>query len=548
MDRQLMKVALLIGAGALAVIGCGGPLPGSGGFVERGSASSAAGGDVGATASGGSSGEEGASTSSGSSGEEATSESTGSSGQVDSTASTGTSGGGSSGASSASSSSGGTGGTLAADGDVLDEGTEQIPGLRIFNPKNYPGYDPTGATESSDAFNAAVSAAHDYAAAHPNASDLFQPPTHVNAPSQPQAVVRVDPGVFMLYNVRMQSNVRLEINAGALIIPPDQDNTLVFNGSDDSSLGGNSGTTYIHDFTVTAWGRSSTFPDTGGRVRNKHMRYAFTFPDGTVPDLDSRFVFDFNPTRYPIAAPNPGDGPRFSGVKLRQAKRFLVSKFLELASVGNPGYAPDGGGQGSNTYPSTPGNGFSAQPATGQPMTEAAVQPRNGTIRHLHCENCTRGYGIMEIHAGVDLDYKYISTRGGIAVRWESAQGGQSTRQTASQIVAFDGNAAVLFSNHGFPQRDLHADHVVAHGMDDGIRTFGDDGMAQGNRVDGVDVYDGDRAQVLITRNGGDDFWWYGPAEYAFYLSADGTTVTNARCRGNFTHASIGASCTGVAP
>src|SRR5262245_60197412 len=100
-----------------------------------------------------------------------------------------------------------------SDSDPIDDSTEGVVGPRIFNPKDYPGYDPSGKTNSSNAWNAAIAAASAYATAHPGAADLFYPTPKGNGPNAPQAIVRTDHGVFKLSNVYLRSNVRLEINA-----------------------------------------------------------------------------------------------------------------------------------------------------------------------------------------------------------------------------------------------------------------------------------------------------------------------------------------------
>jgi hypothetical protein len=264
-------------------------------------------------------------------------------------------------------------------------------------------------------------------------------------------------------------------------------------------------------------------------------------------NLAKKFVIDADPSRYPALAGDLGDGPRVPSIKLRQAKHFLVENMLLLANDGNAGYAPDGKTQGSNSYPATSSPGVALEGAVGQPNTEAAVQPRFGTVRNIHCENCTRGYGITEIHAGVDIDFRYVSSRGGMTIRWESAGGGKSTRQTAEQCVSFDGNAVFLMSNHGYLQDDLHASHGVAYGSDDGVRTNGERGKTRNSTITHVDVYAGPRAQVIEHRDSTDDFWWYDQSERAID-NVLGVSVGSVRCKGSFQDANRGGACSGVAP
>jgi hypothetical protein len=203
-------------------------------------------------------------------------------------------------------------------------------------------------------------------------------------------------------------------------------------------------------------------------------------------------------------------------------------------------------------------------------QTENAVQPRNGTVRYMHCEGCTRGYGIMEIHAGVDIELEYISNRGGISVRWESAGTGQSTRQTARQVVGYDCNVPVLMSAHDNPQDHLEAYYIKSIGCDDGFRSESTGGDTTSSLVSHLDVYNandedsGGKAQVILCRfatcdtkygsvDYDDDAWNFLPSEIAIYhhnqRPTSSITLTDIRCTpsNTFTKANIGyPACSGL--
>jgi hypothetical protein len=489
--------------------------------------------------------------------------------------------------------------------DEIDDVPEDAPdaNYKIFNPADYAGYDPTGATESSEAFQAAIDAASAYAAS--DGPDLYDPPQLEKAdgtnvgPIGKQAIVRTDPnGVFKLNLVYLRSNVRIEIDASSTLIPIHTPQHVMLQGTQPSSMGGVTSQTYITNLTITSHGSSATFADTGRRCDSaslpspcnlpKQVRYAdMRFPDGKgwatgdETDLARRFVVDLDYRRYPDSTPpqETGDGPRGTGVKLRQVKNFLVEHMLELAFPGvvlDPNDNPSGpGGIGSNTYPATAGNGFAMEasltPEGGQPnQTETAVQPRNGTIRYMHCEGCTRGYGILEIHAGVDIELEYISNRGGISVRWESGGNGRSTRQTARQVVGYDCNVPVLMSAHNNQQERLEAYDVKAIGCDAGFRSATTGGDTKNSSITKLDVYNanaedsGGNAQVILcrfatcdTRYGSDryddDAWNFDPAQIAVYNDnsrpTSDITISQVRCTppGTFAKSNVGyPACSGL--
>lgn len=321
----------------------------------------------------------------------------------------------------------------------------------MFNPSSYSGYDPTGAKESSAAFQSAIDAASRWATDHAASPEQY--------------------GLF------------------------------------------------VPRLLKTAAGKASPCS-----LAKKARYAAIPFPDGKLltglgnTSLERRFTADRDPRRYPNADRAIGNTPRGGAIKARQVRDFLVEKMFYLAHAGEvltPQDDPPGPTAiGSNTYPATAGNGFSTGGINGtDDFREEAVQPRNGTIRHLHCENCTRGYGILELHSGVDLEYRYISTRGGIAIRWESAANGRSTRQTAQQVVAVDCNTAVLMSTHenntsglGVPgpeQDTLKASFIKAVGCDNGIRSATMGGTNVGSSFSDVWIVPGARAQVIRCRGGG---------------------------------------------
>jgi hypothetical protein len=460
--------------------------------------------------------------------------------------------------------------------DVLDtsEGASEAAPVtyKLFNPASYAGYDPTGATESSASFQAAIDAASKWATDH--ASQPAQYGLRVPAelktsaganagPNQPQAIVRVDGnGVFKIDDVHLKSNVRLEIHASSTLIPVESDNAVMLFLAQSTGTS----TTYLSNVTITAWGTSTTFRDTGRRCTEagksspcslpKKARYAaVAFPDGNTlsgtgpTSLVRRFTADRDPRRYPNADHSIGNTPRGGAIKARQVRDFLVERMFYLAHPGEvltPQDNPPGPTAiGSNTYPATAGNGFSAEAISGvADFRPEAVQPRNGTIRNLHCEDCTRGYGILEIHSGVDLEYRYISTRGGIAIRWESANNGRSTRQTAQQVVGVDCNTVALMSTHenntsglGVPgpeQDTLRASFVKAIGCDNGIRSETAGGTNVNSSFSDVWILPGNHAQVIRCRGGGgsgpatpdgcskygvayydDDAWTWEPAQIA---------------------------------
>jgi hypothetical protein len=437
------------------------------------------------------------------------------------------------------------------------------PRLTIFNPRcggicgtTRSDYYPDGNGDSSNAFQLAINAASAYAR-DPNTdpNTLYNPlPALTNAqgvtvgPRERQAVVRVDAnGVFMIRDVDMKSNVRLEIHTSSTLIPVYAEHQLMFNvGMPQATDNSNT----LENVTITSWGGPSTkfrnrdgvpafatapYPPQQRCLNNvpsltspcsldKRIQETATFPDGSRIDIENRFVIDLDYRRHPNAYPGTstkwrlGDGPRGTAFKARQVRYFLIENALELAfpgavngPEGAPGCPPTGPcGIGSNSYPATAGNALAVDSVNNSPNDTTAMQPKNGTIRNLHCEGCTRGYGFVEVHAGVNLEYRYISSRGGTALRWESGKApalwGLPSHQNAEQVIGRDCNAAVLISPHDSAQEYMTASSVKSFSCDDGIRAVtvnSEYGNAYNSSVTGVEIRGGSTGQVITCRNCG---------------------------------------------
>ena len=212
-------------------------------------------------------------------------------------------------------------------------------------------------------------------------------------------------GTYRLENVVFPSNVRMEVDAGAVI--------EVVKGGD--------GTAFLWQDGVTNVSLVGVGSSTAGK------------PDAAGGwNVDGSFTFDLDPAQT-------GTGADARGLSVLWAKDFLVQNVVirqgsSCASCGTE-------------FPNSNSAGITLRSQPGSSEARPLI-PRRGTLENVYAVNAPPGYGPVQFGSGVGIRVDGMYSQGGTALRLETdAQKGRYSildRLTARRIECSGGNAAVL--------------------------------------------------------------------------------------------------------
>lgn len=347
------------------------------------------------------------------------------------------------------------------------------------------GASPDGQGDSSQAFTRALDAASHRAAGPPGPS------------GQPQGVVEVPAGIYRMQNVEFPSNVRMEVDAGAVI--------EVVRGGDGPAFVWENGVTNV---SLVGVGSSSDAKPDAARGW----------------DVDGSFTFNLDPK-------SAGTGRDARGLAILWAKDFLVSNVLIQQGSSCPSCG--------NHLPNSNSAGITLRSQPGSSPARPLV-PRRGTFENIYTVGAPAGYGPVQFNSGIGIRVDGMYSQGGTALRLETdAQRGRYSildRLSARRIECSDGNAAVSLSPHDQVNGEVRVHDITAIGcaygvkVRDGCRGGCGGSFGEGSRVAAIRVTGGSQAQ--LTTLGG---WRVGDSVLGVLDDAQRYTVQV-----------VGVSCTGV--
>jgi hypothetical protein len=350
------------------------------------------------------------------------------------------------------------------------------------------GARPDGQGDSSRAFSRALDAASHRAAGSAGPS------------GRPQGVVEVPAGTYRVQNVVFPANVRMEVDAAAVI--------EVVKGGDGPAFEWQDGVTNV---SLVGVGSSSA-----GK------------PDAAAGwSVDGSFTFDLDPAET-------GTGADARGLSVLWATDFLVRNVVIRQGSSCTSCGTD--------FPNSNSAGITLRSQPGSSEARPLI-PRRGTFENVYTVGAPPGYGPAQFGSGVGLRIDGMYSEGGTALRLETdAQKGRYSildRLSARHIECHGGNAAVSLSPHDQVNGQVRIHSVTSVGCAYGVKVR--DGCRGGcggsfeaaSRIADVHVTGGSDAQ-LMTRRGwrvGDSVLGVLDDAQRYTVQVRGVSCTDVTCR-----------------
>jgi hypothetical protein len=321
-----------------------------------------------------------------------------------------------------------------------------------------------GRRNNTAAFQAAIDAASRRAHGYPHG------PT-----GAPQGVVKIPAGRYRILNVKMRSNVRLEISAGAMLMQAGGPRVrparlFILDGSASVPL---------RNVTIIGVGTSPTY---GGLLK-------------PTPAPGWNIKRDFAMNLDPVGT---NSSPYVRGIDVRNVDGFLISRmFVRQNNSRRSGRPPDSQraaiGLSSDSF---------------SPVGGPYFEPRNGVVRHVYGTHEPAGYGPDQVDAAEHVQITNVYSGGGTALRLETQAshgkyGSIIDGLSAAAIMCRHGNQAVSFSPHAQDNQNVTVTGVTAVDCNQGVKVSGylepglsHHGVFLNSRVQGVLVHGGPGAQL----------------------------------------------------
>ncbi len=350
---------------------------------------------------------------------------------------------------------------------------------------------------------------------------------------QPQAVVYVPPGTYRLYRLTFKSDVRLEVDAGAVL---------------EQAGGVDAGRNKSDAPFLIIWdGTSATVP-----LRNVSVVGVGTHAGGVKDlaspvepgwDIDNSFTMNLDPK-------TTNANQKLGAIQLLYVDGFLIQNLFSIQNATVPDPAAVKASGGSYPWPTTDKAAILLRPRNDSPANGPFADPHNGSIVHHYNINGPYGYGPNQITSGHNIRISQVYSSGGTALRLETdatkkkSFGGEVRGLTADTIMGVNCNRAVSFAPHGQKNYDVHVTHVVARGCHQGVIESIDESLGAAVRggfwnstISMVTVVDGPAAQDPVQLGGSAGAWKIGPSVQSFARDAKATwavVYSNLSCRGPF--------------
>jgi hypothetical protein len=328
---------------------------------------------------------------------------------------------------------------------------------------------------------------------------------YANGPSgSAQAVVSVPAGTYRLLRLVFRSNVRMEVNAGAVL----------------QQAGGryaaNSGTPALimWDGAPGAALTNVTLVGVGTSTGGLKSLADPVFPGWS---LDSSFTLNLDPATTDAST-------LVAGVQALNVNGFLIQNVYSIQNDSQPAVAPT---TDDGWWPQSRKAALGLRERADTPADGSVYyDPHNGRVVNWYNVRGPKGFGPNQVNAAHDVGFSHVFSSGGTALRLETdASQGKSFASeirglTADDIAGRDCNRAVSFAPHAQTNHAVHISHVQAAGCAQGVVESVDEsnnlppGSFLESTITDVVVTAGAKAQLGVTASNG--MWTVGQSDRAF--------------------------------
>jgi Pectate lyase superfamily protein len=379
----------------------------------------------------------------------------------------------------------------------------------------------TGSGDDTRAFEAAMAVAGMAGAA-----------TYPAGPTgSPQGVVYVPPGTYPLLNLTFPSNLRLEVDAGAVLEQAGGRNATSPPGSSSQApavvLWDGPGGAPLTNVSLVGVGTAS------GGIK------VLADPVGAGWSIEDSFTLDLDPK-----ATNANN--LVAGLMAMNVDGFLVANVFSIQNDFEPSTVPN---SNAGWWPSSRKAALTLRSRSDTPIDGSAFyDPHNGTITNWYNVDSPPGFGTTQLESGHVLDLSQIYSQGGTALRLETDNsnlrkfGSELRSIVADDIEGVDCNRAVSFSPHFQMNYDVSVTDVEAISCYQGVVEAVSTNIPKARRgaflystISGVTVRSGSQAQDSDLN--GDGLWQIGISDQAFSRDSRASwavTYGTFSCSGNF--------------
>ena len=263
----------------------------------------------------------------------------------------------------------------------------------------------------------------------------------------PQAVVYVPPGTYRLIRLTFRSNLRMEVDAGAVL----------------EQAGGRFVDTTSMVATLILWDgpggsplSNVTLTGVGSSTDGIKALAGPVFPGWS---LSSDFTFNLDPA-------TTSGSVLEAGVQALNVTDFLIQNVFSIQNATQPASLPT---TQDGWWPETQKAALGLRERFDTPSNGSVFyDPHNGTVSNWYNIGAPKGYGPNQVNAAHNVRFQHIFSQGGTAMRFETdASQGKSFASeirgvSADDIAGLNCNRAVSFSPHAQMNYDVAVTHVQA--------------------------------------------------------------------------------------
>jgi len=346
----------------------------------------------------------------------------------------------------------------------------------------------------------------------------------------PQAVVYVPPGTYKLLRLAFRSNIRMEVDAGAVLeqfggryvnVSSSSPALIVWDGLPGAEL---TNVTLIGVNTATGGPKSLADPVFAGW------------------SVASSFTFNLDPA-------TTDSSTLVTGLQALNVRGFLIQNVYSIENDSQPVVAAT---TDDGWWPQSRKAALGLRERADTPADGSVYyDPHNGSVINWYNVRAPKGFGPNQVNAAHDVRFSHVFSSGGTSMRLETdASQGKSFASeirgvTVDDIAGRDCNRAVSFAPHAQNNYDVHVTHVQAAGCAQGVVESVDGtntlppGAFFNSTISDVTVGAGTKAQVGVPNTNG--LWTISQSDRAFAkdkaLQALWSVVYTAgtyRCSGTF--------------